>query len=603
MRAVVITEELVEAAWKFTGKSARMGPVAGSISEKASRLSFNQKVQLTISVCFGIILCTLLLFVLCALDDPGIVRSSESAWALNPPLKSRIDDPIPRTWRILQSWNSPLSDLVGQRIENRKPRVAALHGMGVLFRKGTRAANELIVAHLVEGAPGFELRTFLRTLLRSGAMARADLVLLFPRGSLTEDVHNVIQEESDFGYKKFSSCFGSNIVGVGGDGNRSLDRCSSVNSSVSVFNSLAFKSAAEETKRRRKNVTVNEGDFSSVPRPPGEGSIMGFEMDELDPDNVLEAFIDDPPAQLRRWLCYQMLLGLLKHKFRNVMLIRIGAAVILSDALSVIRKKSNALLLLMEARSWDIEAGDQDLIHEEIQSIPSIKDSEGVINSIEADAGQPDRLTPSNPIKQSRHRHKKKRITAQKKTVLARTMTTNASPRRNKTLLEAVYGVEVSNSLEGEEKNKRLISSGVITGTMAPVRLLANAMVNEIIRITLERKSKKAFPDQIPLSYLVHKSSILGHRVTDNLQLIDNRRSTFIYTMTGTNQTVNDLFGNATGINKHGVIDGLSEEGRSASLAEIIRQDLCKSSNDASVYPDCIQSAHQLTSDLSILRR
>jgi hypothetical protein len=72
----------------------------------------------------------------------------------------------------------------------------ALQGMGTLFRKGTRPMRELIVAHLLEETSVASLRVFLRTLHRSGATARADVVVLFPGAeSASGDVLAVFHEE------------------------------------------------------------------------------------------------------------------------------------------------------------------------------------------------------------------------------------------------------------------------------------------------------------------------------------------------------------------------------------------------------------------------
>lgn len=66
----------------------------------------------------------------------------------------------------------------------------ALQGMGVTFRKGSRAMSELVVAHLHDTTTPAEFRLFLRTLHRSGVTSRADVVLLFPAGGHPDDHGN-----------------------------------------------------------------------------------------------------------------------------------------------------------------------------------------------------------------------------------------------------------------------------------------------------------------------------------------------------------------------------------------------------------------------------
>lgn len=76
------------------------------------------------------------------------------------------------------------------------PVESALQGMGILFRKGTRHMRELIVAHLSDGTSLASMRLFLRMLHRSGATARADIVVLFPRDHCgSKQVWEVFQEE------------------------------------------------------------------------------------------------------------------------------------------------------------------------------------------------------------------------------------------------------------------------------------------------------------------------------------------------------------------------------------------------------------------------
>lgn len=75
----------------------------------------------------------------------------------------------------------------------------ALQGMGTLFRRGTRPMREMVVAHLSEGTSVSSFRYFLRTLHRSGATARADVVILFPGANVPPELTQVIhQEEASF---------------------------------------------------------------------------------------------------------------------------------------------------------------------------------------------------------------------------------------------------------------------------------------------------------------------------------------------------------------------------------------------------------------------
>jgi hypothetical protein len=66
--------------------------------------------------------------------------------------------------------------------------------------------REMVVAHLSEGTSVSSFRCFLRTLHRSGATARADVVILFPGANVPSELTQVIhQEEASFQKKSQKS--------------------------------------------------------------------------------------------------------------------------------------------------------------------------------------------------------------------------------------------------------------------------------------------------------------------------------------------------------------------------------------------------------------
>lgn len=88
---------------------------------------------------------------------------------------------------------------------------------------------------------------------------------------------------------------------------------------------------------------------------------MGFDVSELNPGDALIGFLDQPPIQLRRWACYQMLLGKVRHKFKHVLLTEVKGVLVLGDAMAVVRKKSGLYLttqdwtwsdLMLENGTW-----------------------------------------------------------------------------------------------------------------------------------------------------------------------------------------------------------------------------------------------------------
>ncbi|CAK7342598.1 unnamed protein product [Dovyalis caffra] len=213
----------------------------------------------------------------------------------------------------------------------------ALQGMGKLYRRGTRAMSDLVVAHVMEETKEAEFRLFLRVLHRSGLTARADVVFVFPFSLFASRFESLIQEENDLFlslvnyYKQLKRT--------------SHDAVSATSFDVSQFLRSGKKQMGEPLwgKRIRGN---GNGNFSESGRGEGEstrlsyGSVVGFEASELDPENSLAGFLDHVPMSLRRWACYPMLLGRVRRNFRHVMLVDVKNLVLFSDPLGRIRNRS-----------------------------------------------------------------------------------------------------------------------------------------------------------------------------------------------------------------------------------------------------------------------
>ncbi|KAK8984748.1 hypothetical protein V6N11_020063 [Hibiscus sabdariffa] len=90
----------------------------------------------------------------------------------------------------------------------------ALQGMGTLYRRGTKAMNDLVVGHVIEDVTEDDLRLFLRVLHRSGVTSRADAVFLFGSSSLSSRFSFVIQEENDSFFKLVRHYNGSSGKGL-----------------------------------------------------------------------------------------------------------------------------------------------------------------------------------------------------------------------------------------------------------------------------------------------------------------------------------------------------------------------------------------------------
>lgn len=105
-------------------------------------------------------------------------------------------------------------------------------------------------------------------------------------------------------------------------------------------------------------------------------------------------------------------------------------------------------------------------------------------------------------------------------------------------------------TLTSQEVARKMMNSGILADMMSIVQVLLDVMVNEVICVTMEQKSRATFPDQVPWSYFI---------------LFTGQR-----------------FWMAKRNNLH--VDGLYENGR--PWAHIVYQDLCSLCDDATLHPN-----------------
>ncbi|KAK3446673.1 hypothetical protein EUGRSUZ_A02343 [Eucalyptus grandis] len=230
----------------------------------------------------------------------------------------------------------------------------ALQGMGTLYRRGTRAMNDLLVAHLVESLSEEELRLFLRTLHRSGLTARADVVLIFPSRAAASRFGPVIREE-DESFAKLLHNY-----------TQRFNATAATSRSPGSFDGTHFvkpsKEAGEPLWGKRARIGNSSSDAAAAaaggsseaaspdkPAQPSYGSVVGFEAGELDPENSLSGFMDHVPMSLRRWACYSMLLGRVRRSFKHAMLIDAKTWAVLGDPLGRVRSRSPETVHLLTA--------------------------------------------------------------------------------------------------------------------------------------------------------------------------------------------------------------------------------------------------------------
>ncbi|KAG2325589.1 hypothetical protein Bca52824_008317 [Brassica carinata] len=196
----------------------------------------------------------------------------------------------------------------------------ALQGMGTLFLRGTRSMHDLLVAHVASDTTERDLRLFVRLLHRSGVTSRSDVVLLFDSRRF-----NVLIEEENNSFTK--------LVNLYRNSNRT-DSVLGFGFNLSRFTKNQSKKETSEPlwgkKTHRDN---NETELT-------HGSVVGFDVAELDPENSLSGFMDHVPLTLRRWACYPMLLGRVRRNFKHVMLVDAKSSLFLGDPFTRIRNRS-----------------------------------------------------------------------------------------------------------------------------------------------------------------------------------------------------------------------------------------------------------------------
>ncbi|XP_056862782.1 uncharacterized protein LOC130510468 [Raphanus sativus] len=270
---------------------------------RSSRLLLS-KAQSTISICILLLLLTLFLFTLSTFEPSSSVFPTVS----------------PRRFLLSR-------DVAGARrpLNHR----FALQGMGALFMRGTKSMHDLIVAHIASDTTERDLRLFVRLLHRSGATSRSDVVLLFSNNS--QRFNRLIEEENN----SFSKLV-------------NLYRNSNQTDSVwSRFTRNQSKKDASEPIWGKKTHRANNNETES--NELTHGSVVGFDVAELDPENSLSGFMDhDVPIALRRWACYPMLLGRVRRDFKHVMLVNAKTSLFLGDPFTRVRNRSPESVLFFK---------------------------------------------------------------------------------------------------------------------------------------------------------------------------------------------------------------------------------------------------------------
>ncbi|KAL1549953.1 hypothetical protein AAHA92_17973 [Salvia divinorum] len=281
-------------------KSNNLNQFSPSASFKRTNSShLIHKVQSTISICLLLLFTTLLLFTISTLPSATTTAARR---------------------RHLISKSPQFSSNISR----------ALQGMGTLYRRGTRAMTELVVAHAVESLTRDELKSFLRLFHRSPLASKSDLLIIFPSRTAAYDA--AILEENDSFLKLLTRYKSSNVSH------------SSASFNVTHFTKIGKRERDSGEpiwgRRIRSNSTGNESARVSY------GSVAGFDVEELDPENSLSGFLGNVPMSLRRWACYPMLLGRVRRNFKHVMLVNLKEFLVLGDPLDRVRTQSPESVLV-----------------------------------------------------------------------------------------------------------------------------------------------------------------------------------------------------------------------------------------------------------------
>ncbi|KAL2464659.1 hypothetical protein Fot_52615 [Forsythia ovata] len=267
-----------------------------SLLKRTNSSNLLQKAQSTISICVLLFFFTLLLFTLSTLPPTTPTPPRPHYFIL--PRRHLSATPKP----------SSSSSSISPRLSH------ALQGVGSLYRRGTSSMSDLIVAHAVESLTCYELKLFLRLLYRSSLSSRSDLAFIFPSKSAAFD--NIILEEND-AFLKLATQYGK------------LNHSTQLMESFDVAQFMKSSKKGNETgepiwgRRIRSNSSEK---METESKWLSYGSVVGFDVQELDPDNSLAGFLDPDnslPMSLRRWACYPMLLGRVRRNFKHILLVDI----------------------------------------------------------------------------------------------------------------------------------------------------------------------------------------------------------------------------------------------------------------------------------------
>ncbi|KAL4558058.1 hypothetical protein LXL04_036254 [Taraxacum kok-saghyz] len=296
----------------INSSSPLKSPTINALLRRTNYTHINAKAQSTISICALLIFLTLFLFTISTFEpnNNNFIRSSHH-------YRRHLSQSHPA--------KTPTSDS------------HALQRLGTLYSRGTSPMNDVVICHVTESVTFTELRTFLRAFHRSGLLTKSDLVFIFPTVTTPDSSDDIIREENRTFQKlirryKTELSNGSNLSDFPASfevaqfmksGKKDLGKGEPIWGRKIKSNSNSNSSNGGETELTRLSY----------------GSVVGFGVGELDPENSLSGFLDHVPMSLRRWAAYPMILGRLRRNFKHVMLVDVKEVLLLGDPLGPVRNR------------------------------------------------------------------------------------------------------------------------------------------------------------------------------------------------------------------------------------------------------------------------
>lgn len=278
-------------------------PTINSILKRTNSSHIFTRTQSTISICALLIFLTLLLFTLSSFEPNNDFITTHRRF-----LTQKHHD-------FHKQQTKPNSNL------------PALQNLGTLYTRGTSLMNELVICHVTEHVTKEELKLFMKTFHRSGLLSKSDLLLIFDSITTNPSFDDIIREEND-GFLKLVEKYKQEL----GNGSKVVDFPASFDPNRFIKHGSDPDKGEPIWGRRVKgyNSSFSIGELAELTRT-SYGSVVGFGINELDPENSLSGFLDHVPMSLRRWASYPMILGRVKRKFKKIILIDVKEALLLDD--------------------------------------------------------------------------------------------------------------------------------------------------------------------------------------------------------------------------------------------------------------------------------